>query len=270
MGDLWLGFFNDINVPICKGGFEITFTRNNNNNAIFRWKGFKDGKEDPTSLPSEGKVMINNFNLRVPIIEFNSEAKINLISELFQEKYVFQFKKLQCIQHMKVTGKSLSFDITNLYRNVHNPIWAFVVFQNNRLNNQQKDNAAFDHSDVRNLWIELGGRRYPKESLNLDWDADQYCLAYQAHQDYKKNFNKLSKAMLPYVDFKNLYPIYSIDLSSQSKRISDAKNNIVLNVDFNKPVKPPGDNEEGTICYVIVVSDYLLHYEPLKNKITDL
>jgi len=76
--------------------------------------------------------------------------------------------------------------------------------------------------------------------------------------------------MLPYVDFKNLYPIYSIDLSSQSKRISDAKNNIVLNVDFNKPVKPPGDNEEGTICYVIVVSDYLLHYEPLKNKITDL
>jgi hypothetical protein len=168
---------------------------------------------------------------------------------------------------MKVTGKSLTFVITNPYRNVHNPIWAFVVFQNNRLNNQQKDNSVFDHSDVKNLWIELSGRRYPEESLNLD------CLAYQAHQDYKKNFNKLSKAMLPYVDFKdfkNLYPIYSIDLSSQPKRISDAKSNIVLNVDFNKTVKPPGDNDEGTICYVIVVSDYLLYYEPFKNKISDL
>jgi len=79
--------------------------------------------------------------------------------------------------------------------------------------------------------------------------------------------------MLPYVDFKdfrNLYPIYSIDLSNQPKRISDAKSNIVLNVAFNNPVKQPGDTDEGTICYVIMVSDYLLHYEPLKNKITDL
>ena len=42
--------------------------------------------------------------------------------------------------------------------------------------------------------------------------------------------------MLPYVDlkdFKYLYPIYSIDLSNQPKRISDAKSNIVLNVAFN-------------------------------------
>ena len=79
--------------------------------------------------------------------------------------------------------------------------------------------------------------------------------------------------MLPYVDFKdfrNLHPIYSIDLSNQPKRISDAKSNIVLNVAFNNPVIPPGDTDEGTICYVIMVSDYLLHYEPLKNKITDL
>jgi len=138
LGDLGLGFFNDINVPVYKGGFEITFTRNNDNNVIYRWKGFKDGKEDPTTLPGEGKVTINNFYLRVPIIEFNSEAKINLISDLIKEKYIFQFKKLQCIQHVKVTGKSLTFEITNLYRNVHNPVWVFVVFQKNRLNNQQK------------------------------------------------------------------------------------------------------------------------------------
>ena len=65
-------------------------------------------------------------------------------------------------------------------------------FPNNRLNNQQKNNSIFDNANVKNLWIELGGRRYPEESLNLDWDADHYCLAY-----------KLSKAMLPYVDLKD-------------------------------------------------------------------
>lgn len=173
---------------------------------------------------------------------------------------------------MKVTGKSLTFDITNIYRNVQNPIWAFVVFQTNRLNNQQKKNSIFDHANVKNLWIELGGRRYPEETLNLDWDADHYCLAYKAHQDYKKIFNKLSKAMIPYVDlkdFKNRYLICSIDLTNQPKRISDVKSNIILNVDFEKPVKSPDNNEEGTICYIIVVSNYQLHYEPIKNRITE-
>ena len=50
LGDLGLGYFNDITVPISKGGFEITFTRNNDNNAIYRWKSLKaDGTEDPAS-----------------------------------------------------------------------------------------------------------------------------------------------------------------------------------------------------------------------------
>ena len=82
---------------------------------------------------------------------------------------------------MKVTGKSLTADITNIYRSIQNPIWAFVFFKKNRLNNQQKHNyKAFDHSDVKHLWIEVSGRRYPKETLDLDWDTDKFCLVFNA------------------------------------------------------------------------------------------
>jgi hypothetical protein len=204
LGDLGLGFFNDITVPIYKGGFEITFTRNSDNNVVYRWKGLKAaGTEDPATLPVEGKVMINNYYLRVPIIEYNSEAKTNLINDLFEENYVFQFKKWQCIQHMKVIVKSLTFDITNIYRNVQNPIWAFIVFLNNRLNNQQKDNSTFDHTNVKNLCIELSGRRYPEESLYLAWDTNNYCLAYNVYQDYKRVFTKTTD-LITYVDTKDL------------------------------------------------------------------
>ena len=101
LGNLGLGFFNDLTVPIYEGGFEITFTRNNKNNSLIRWKGKKtDGTEDPASLPVEGKVTVNTFYLRVPIIEYNSEAKTNLVNDLFKENYIFQFKKWQSIQHM--------------------------------------------------------------------------------------------------------------------------------------------------------------------------
>ena len=140
---------------------------------------------------------------------------------------------------MKVTGKSLAFDITNIYRNVNNPIWTFVVFQTNRFNNQQKDNI-FDHADDKNLWVEMGGKRYPEESLDLDWDNDYYGLAYNAFQDYKKVFIKTDS--IPYIgkkDFKNLYPMYSVDLTDQPQKISDVKSNIILHVDFNKHIPEP-------------------------------
>ena len=118
---------------------------------------------------------------------------------------------------MQATGNNLNFDITNIYRTVNNPIWTFVVFQTDRSNNQQKDNL-FDHVNVKNLRINLGGKCYPEESLNLNFDNNYYCLAYIAFQDFRKFFIKTDS--IPYFgkkDFKNLYPICSVDLSDQSQ-----------------------------------------------------
>jgi len=71
---------------------------------------------------------------------------------------------------VKVIGKTLNFDITNISINADNPVWAFVVFQTNRDNGQLKDNAVFGHKNVRNLSTEIDGTRYPEESWDLDWD----------------------------------------------------------------------------------------------------
>ena len=82
LSNLRLEFFNDIKVPIYKGGFEIIFTRNSDNNVIYRWKDKKaEGTEDASTLPTEGKITMKSFYLRVPIIEYNSEAQIKLIKD---------------------------------------------------------------------------------------------------------------------------------------------------------------------------------------------
>jgi len=108
---------------------------------------------------------------------------------------------------MKVSGKSLALDITNIYRNVNNTVWGFVVFQTNRSNNQLKDNNTFDHIDVRNLCIEVGGERYPGEALNLEWDNDDNCLAYDVFHDYKRvnfkaEFINFKAELIPYIGKK--------------------------------------------------------------------
>ena len=116
----------------------------------------------------------------------------------------------------------------------------------------------------------MGGKRYPDESLDLDWDNDHYSLAYGSFQDYKRTFIKIDS--IPYIGkkyFKNLYSIYSVDLSDQTQKISDTTSNIILHVDFNKHIPEPTGTDEGTVCYIFVVSKYLLLYEPTKNKITE-
>ena len=67
-----------------------------------------------------------------------------------------------------------------------------------------------------------------------------------------------------------MYPIFSVNLMEQPQNISNVKSNIILHVDFNETVKDPDESGEGTICYIVVVSDCLLRYEPDKNKITQV
>jgi len=51
-----------------------------------------DGTEDDSTLPSEGKLRIDTFYLRVPIIEYSNEAVNNLINELLAIIISFNLK----------------------------------------------------------------------------------------------------------------------------------------------------------------------------------
>jgi hypothetical protein len=129
LGRLGLGFFNDITVLIYKGNFKILFTRNSDSNVIYSWKG----PGNDAALPIKGKITIKTFYLQVPVIECNNEPQNMLIKEMLDNRYIFQFKKWECIPITNVSRASLNTDITNIIRSTTtSPIWAFVVFQTNR------------------------------------------------------------------------------------------------------------------------------------------
>lgn len=136
-----------------------------------------------------------------------------------------------------------------------------------QLNNQLIDNSIFDHSSVKNLWTETGKNRYPQEPGNVEWGRDAYGLAHRAFQEYKV----YKTSSIPYVgikDFKNLFPIFSIKLVEQPESISCIKNNSILHAEFNNHVPETTGIDEGTICYIIIVSKCVLCYELTKNTIT--
>lgn len=93
--------------------------------------------------------------------------------------------------------------------------------------------------------------------MDLNFDNNYYGLAYDASQDYKKIFIKTDS--VPYVakkGFNNMFPIFSTDLTNQPEGVSNTKNNIVLHVEFNNSIAAPTGNDEGTTCYIVLLSRY--------------
>lgn len=274
LSDLGLGFFDDISMPIFKGGFEINFTRNTDDDALFRWKTVKaDGTYDDATLPHAGKVVISDFYIRVPIMEYEDSRKILLIKSLEEisskNEYTFNYKSFQCIQHKNVVGKTLNFDITNVYRNFNDPVCAMVVFQTNKSNDQLKNNSKFDHANVKNIYMEVNGKKYPEELTDLDFNNEDYLIAYDMFVAYGKIMQLNNRAPIPLHDFCNERPIFVIDLSRKPPSITNSKSNIVLHVDFNKNISAPTATTEGTICYVVIVSYKSLNYDIIKNVLNE-
>lgn len=271
VGDLshfGLGFFENVNIPIYKGGFNITFIRSEDNDAIFRWKTKKtDGTFDDTTLPTEGKITIDDFFIRVPILEYKTTSKIQLIDEITKkEKLSFHFNHWQCIEQKTITGKTNSFDITNIYRNIDNPKFIIIGFQKGRTNDQLYDTSKFDSMFVKNIRVKLNGHYYPDELINLDINNDKFRIMYQMYQDYKKIYYNNNEMYYSPRELIEKRPLYVIDTTKNPVNISGSKNDIIINMDFDYEITAASK----TNFYVVVVSERLLEYNVIKNDITEI
>ncbi|KAL4083955.1 hypothetical protein QTP88_029271 [Uroleucon formosanum] len=211
------GFFKDIEYPVYKGGFEIIFLRNSDDDALFR------DRNEKNELAGVGKVIIDEFNIRIPIVTYDDMSKIKLINELTllskRNEYMFRFK---------------SRNITD------------------KLDNQLRDPIQFNNCNLKNIWIDIDSIRYPEELLNLDFKKEKFNIAYDMLMDYKHIYNRLhlnlSLMYLTPKKFKDTRPFFVINMSRQPPQISGSKPSIVLHADFNEDVPA------NIICYICLIS----------------
>lgn len=266
LGHLGLGFFDHMRYPMFKGGFEITFTRADDNDALYHWKGNSATAVDP----DDGKVIIESFVLRVPLIDYTATAKIQLIDRLKQLSdkggLVYNFYQWQCIDKKGVFGSSFSFDITSLYRNVYNPRFVIVALQTNRNNDQKKDPSRFDSCNIKNVCVKINGERYPQEMQNIDILKQKHAILYDQYQTFRKiNFGD-NEVILDNVDFVTKWPLLVIDTHLHPPSTDRSRSDIQIELDFTNPIASPVANT-GTTAYVVVVSGVHFSYDITRNTI---
>lgn len=262
MGHLGLGFFDSLRYPMFKGGFEITFIRAEDDDAIYHWKGAEAGATEP----ADGKVVIESFTLRVPLVEYAPTSKIQLIDSLKSlsdgDKLVYKYFQWQCIEHKGVTGSTFSFDITNLYRNIFNPQFIIIGLQTDRGNNQKKNPSGFDHCNVKNAVVRINREMYPQELQNMDITNSKHMILYDMYQNFRRSKFGDDDVHLSLDQFIKLYPLIVIDTSLHPVLNDRSKNDIQIDLDFSSAIT--GTN---TVAYVVVVSPTKFSYDITRNLI---
>jgi hypothetical protein len=266
LGHLGLGFFDHLRHPMYKGGMEITFTRAEDNDALFHWKATTTGATEP----EDGKVVIKSFILRVPLIEYTATSKIQLIAGIKQlsdkEKLEYAYYQWQCIDKKGVYGSSFNFDITNAYRNIYNPKFVIIVLQTNRSNNQKYNTSQFDSCNIKNVAVKINGDRYPQELQNLDITKGCYRLLYDQLLRYRMvNFGDTDTSLTP-ESFITNYPLMVIDTHLHPVNLDRSRSDIQVELDFTNTIAAPQTNS-STTAFVIVVSETRFLYDITRNNI---
>ena len=248
---LGLGFC-DFPTPLPRGMVTLTFLRTGDNDAIY--------SDDTKPI----KLVISDFIIRVPLLDYEPLAKTQLVEELLHTPNIYSFLKWTTIQKHDVFGSAWIFDATTLYTGSGIPLFIIVSFQKGREDNLASSARKFHTVNVRNVKVKLNDLLYPEEDLKLSFKNERYSLAYEMYKDFRiVNYYDSDVLMDPAL-FKKC-PIFVIDTTDHSKPLTFSQTNIVIKADFEEPIK-----EKGVTPYDTFVHSSSFSHDILRNTITHL
>ena len=79
--------------------------------------------------------------------------------------------------------------------------------------------------DIRKHYVEIDGQRYPRDSVLINYEENDYIQQYEDLKLFWKEYigEPTLKPLISYTDMKTKYPIGIIDLRHQSDHITPKK-----------------------------------------------
>lgn len=133
-------------------GLTISFERASSDDACFyRWDKKKaDGTVD-VAMPHEGKIVINDFKIIVPIVEYESNYTDEMKAKLYKNPVLkLNYFVWSVHEEHGFKAKNLRIDLTTSFNSLQfdMPDVCIIRFQTNRPNDQQRDSSVYDHCQL--------------------------------------------------------------------------------------------------------------------------
>ena len=248
------GFCEDYDKVVYGFKHELTLTRNNDNDAIF-----KDGGVD------RGKITLSKISWFMPHVTPGDKDKMELYKIIERkEKLPVGYRMIQC-DSAAIPANSTSFSWRlSVKSSPEVPRFIIVGFQTDKSGDQDQNPSIFNNVNVNNIYATLNSTRYPTADYNVSFPETKFSKVYGDASEFRTKFYNMdslvSNPNITPSDYRSLYPLFLFDVSEQSEKLKYSTTDIQIKMYFNENVPA------NTIAYAVIISDRLINFQADGNK----
>jgi hypothetical protein len=196
-----------------------------------------------TSENNKYKFEINQMKWLLPKIKLSLSALVVIEATLSRnEKLKYVFETVSTYKSAAINEQEGSWLVISADKK---PTHVFIGFQyTDRTRNFKKNSMVFDHVDLEHIEVDINNNQlFPKNKLHTDYSTISPGWV-EARFKFAEASNKTQDLdtghLVTYKDFKNLYPVYHIDVSHHDENLYENTGNSKIKINFrlrNPPTK---------------------------------
>ena len=258
------GFCEDYDKVVYGLKHNLTLTRNNDNDAIFKTDGQGGGPPVVDNVVN-GVVILSKITWFMPHVTPADEDKMKLYKIIERkEKIPVGYRMIQCDSAL-INQNSTDFSWRlSVKSSPEVPRYIIVGFQVGKSGNQKTNPSLFDNVNVNNIYAMLNSTRYPTTDYDISFPAQRFSRIYGETAEFRTKFFNMDELVsnpnfTPF-EFKNLYPLFLFDVSKQSEKLKYSTTDIQIKMHFNQGLAA------NTQVYAVIISDRLINFQSDGNK----
>ncbi|XP_065650614.1 uncharacterized protein LOC136078745 [Hydra vulgaris] len=222
------GFCDDYDTVIYGFKHTLTLVRKSDCNAILR-----------LAAVAAGKVNLDKISLFIPYVTPSDIERIILYKSIEPKVTIpVNFRVQQC-DNIPVSQSTIFSWRLSVKTSPEKPRYIVVGFQTNKDGGQDLNLSIFDRG-LKNMYIILNQERYPAVDYNLSFLNHQFSRTYRDLSLFSEKFYGMNELItqsniIP-SDYKDLYPLFVIDVSKQSERLKSSVVDVQIKATYNAAV----------------------------------
>ena len=255
------GFCEDYDKIVYGLKHNLTLTRNNDNDAIYR-----NDNDTAGVAMVDGRVILTKISWFMPHVMPADQYKMELYKIIERkEKIPVGYRMLQCDSAL-VPENSTSFSWRLSVKSSPGvPRFIIVGLQAGKSGIQTENPSTFDNGNISNIYAMLNSTRYPTVDYNIDFVKNKFSRVYGDAAEFRTKFfnmdELISNPNFTPLEYKLMYPLFLFDVSKQSEKLKYSTTDIQIKIHFSRTGAPANAQ-----VYGVIISDRLINFQSDGNK----
>ena len=254
------GFCGDYDKIVYGLKHNLTLTRNNDNDAIYR-----NDNDTAGAAMVDGRVILTDIFWFMPHVTPADQYKMELYKIIERkEKIPVGYRMIQC-DSASIPQNSSDFSWRlSVKSSPEVPRFIIIGFQAGKSDNQQQNPSIFDNVNVSNIYAMLNSTRYPTVDYNIDFGKNMFSRVYGDAAEFRSKFfnmdELISNPNFTPLEYRLIYPLFLFDVSKQSEKLKYSTTDIQIKMHFKNGLNA------NTQVYGVIISDRLINFQSDGNK----